>query len=317
MKSSVIKEVLVVGAGTMGYSLALTFAKGGFDVFLIDRERQILLKAQKLIDAALETLKQACLITDGEVTQIVSRIKKSTDLVAAARGVDLVIETATESPSIKQEIFRLLDLNCPKHTILTSNTSYLNIFDIAETNRPDKVLIAHWFTPPHIIPLVEIVVGDKTSPETVSIVKKLLEKLGKKPIVLTRYIEGFLVNRIQRAIQREAFYLLESNYASIEDIDTALKASLGIRLPIVGVLQSMDFTGLDFIFASRKDTPIELSPHSGLPQIVEQKVRKGELGVKTGKGLYDYSGKSTEEILRERDLKYLKILRTLSDLQDR
>lgn len=317
MKSSVIKKVLVVGAGTMGYSLALIFAKGGFDVFLIDRERQILLKAQKLIDSALETLKQACLITDDEVTQIVSRIKKSTDLVAAAREIDLVIETATESPSIKQEIFHLLDLNCPKHTILTSNTSYLNIFDIVGTNRPHKVLIAHWFAPPHIIPLVEIVVGDKTSPETVRIVKEILEKLGKKPIVLTRYIEGFMVNRIQRAIQREAFYLLESNYASIEDIDMALKASLGIRLPIVGALQSMDFTGLDFIFASRKDTPIELSPHSGLPQIVEQKVRKGELGVKTGKGLYNYSGKSTEEILRERDLKYLKILRTLSDLQAR
>jgi len=233
--------------------------------------------------------------------------------VEAAREADLVIEAATENPSIKEDIFHLLDMNCPKHTILTSNTSYLNIFDIVETSRPDKVLIAHWFAPPHIIPLVEIVAGDKTSSETVETVKEVLEKLGKKTIVLNRYIPGFLVNRIQRAIQREVFYLLDNNYASIEDIDTALKASLGIRLPIVGVLQSMDFAGLDLVFASRKDTLIELAPYSGVPKIVEQKVKRGELGVKTGRGLYDYSGRSTEEILRQRDLKYLKILQALED----
>lgn len=313
MENIAIKKVLVVGAGTMGYSLALTFAKGGFDVFLVDRESQVLLSAGKLIDSALETLRQADLITEEETSQVISRIKTSTNLEAAAREADLVIESVTENAAIKKDVFRLLDMHCPKHTILTSNTSYLNIFDITETGRPDKVLIAHWFTPPHIIPLVEIVTGDKASPETVKTVKEVLEKIGKKPIVMERYIPGFLVNRIQRAIQREAFYLLENNYASIEDIDTAVKASLGIRLPIVGVLQTMDFSGLDLIATSRKNTPIELAPYYGVPKIVEQKVKKGELGVKTSKGLYDYSGKSTEEILRERDLKYLKILRTLEE----
>lgn len=313
MENIAIKKVLVVGAGTMGYSLALTFAKGGFDVFLVDRESQVLLSAGKLIDSALETLRQADLITEEETSQVISRIKTSTNLEAAAREADLVIESVTENAAIKKDVFHLLDMHCPKHTILTSNTSYLNIFDITETSRPDKVLIAHWFTPPHIIPLVEIVTGDKASPETVKTVKEVLEKIGKKPIVMERYIPGFLVNRIQRAIQREAFYLLENNYASIEDIDTAVKASLGIRLPIVGVLQTMDFSGLDLIATSRKNTPIELAPYYGVPKIVEQKVKKGELGVKTSKGLYDYSGKSTEEILRERDLKYLKILRTLEE----
>ncbi len=316
MKSVDIKRALVVGAGTMGYSLALTFAKGGFDVLLVDRESQILLNARKLIASALETLKQAGLITDGEIRKAISRIKISTNLVEAAREADLVIEAATENPSIKKDIFHLLDMNCPKHTILASNTSYLNIFDIAETGRPDKVLIAHWFAPPHIIPLVEIIAGDKTSSETVETVKEVLEKLGKKPLVLNRYIPGFLVNRIQRAIQREVFYLLENNYVSIEDIDTALKASLGIRLPIVGVLQSMDFAGLDLHYAARKTTPIELAPHSGLPKIIEQKVKRGELGVKTGKGLYDYSGRSTEEVLRERDLKYLRILGVLEEAKE-
>lgn len=313
MENIAIKKVLVVGAGTMGYSLALTFAKGGFDVFLVDRESRVLLNAGKLIDSALETLRQAGLITEGETSQVISRIKTSTNLEAAAREADLVIESVTENAAIKKDVFRLLDMHCPKHTILTSNTSYLNIFDITETSRPDKVLIAHWFTPPHIIPLVEIVTGDKASPETVKTVKEVLEKIGKKPIVMKRYIPGFLVNRIQRAIQREAFYLLENNYASIEDIDTAVKASLGIRLPIVGVLQTMDFSGLDLIVTSRKNTHIELAPYYGVPKIVEQRVKKGELGVKTSKGLYDYSGKSTEEILRERDLKYLKILKTIEE----
>jgi len=316
MQSVDIEKVLVVGAGTMGYSLAVNFAKGAFDVSLVDSNNEILLKAEKLIGSAFKTLKQVGLITDAEISKALPRIKTSTDLVEAAREADLVIEAVTEKSSVKKDIFHLLDMNCPKHTILTSNTSYLNIFEIAETSRPDKVLIAHWFAPPHIIPLVEIVRGDKTSSETVEIVKEVLEKLGKKTIVLNRYIPGFFVNRIQRAIQREVFYLLENNYVSIEDVDTALKASLGIRLPIVGVLQSMDFAGLDLIFASRKDTPIELATHSGLPKIVEQKVAKGELGVKTGRGLYDYAGKSTEEILRERDLKYLKILRTLEEAKE-
>ena len=316
MKSVDIRRVLVVGAGTMGYSLALNFAKGGFDVSLVDSKNEILLKAEKLIGSAFETLKQAGLITDAEIGKALPRITTSTNLEEAAREADLVVEAVTEKSSIKKDIFHLLDMNCPKHTILTSNTSYLNIFEIAETSRPDKVLIAHWFAPPHIIPLVEIVRGDKTSSETVEIVKEILEKLGKKTIVLNRYIPGFFVNRIQRAIQREVFYLLENDYVSIEDIDKALKASLGIRLPIVGVLQSMDFAGLDLIYASRKDTPIELAPYSGVPKIVEQKVEKGELGVKTGKGFYDYSGRSTEEILRERDLKYLKILRALEEAKE-
>ena len=137
MENFAIRKVLVVGAGTMGYSLALTFAKGGFDVFLVDRENQILLNARKLIDSALETLQQAGLINDGETSQVMSRIKTSTNLEEAAREADLVIETVTENASIKKDIFHLLDTNCPKHTILTSNTSYLNIFDITETSPPD------------------------------------------------------------------------------------------------------------------------------------------------------------------------------------
>ena len=180
MKSVDIRRVLIVGAGTMGYSLALNFAKGGYDVSLVDNDSQILLKAEKLIGSAFETLKQAGLITDAEISQALPRITTSTNLVEAAREADLVIEAVTENSSIKKDIFHLLDTNCPKHTILTSNTSYLNIFEIAETSRPDKVLIAHWFAPPHIIPLVEIVRGDKTSSETVEIVKEVLEKLGKK-----------------------------------------------------------------------------------------------------------------------------------------
>jgi 3-hydroxyacyl-CoA dehydrogenase len=316
MESVDIERVLVIGAGTMGYSLALNFAKGGFDVCLVDSKEEILLKAEKLIGSAFDTLKEAGLITDVEISQALPRIETSTNLPEAARKADLVIEAVTESPSIKKDIFHLLDMNCPKHTIMTSNTSYLNIFEIAETSRPDKILIAHWFAPPHIIPLVEIVRGDKTSPETVEIVKEVLERLGKKTIVLNRYIPGFFVNRIQRAIQREVFYLLENNYVSIEDIDTALKSSLGLRLPIVGILQRMDFAGLDLTYAVAKNSPIELAPNSGVPKIVEQKVKKGELGVKTGKGFYDYSGRSTEELLRERDLNYLKILRVIEEAKE-
>ena len=308
-----IGKVVIVGAGTMGHALALLFAEGGFEVQLVDKDPDALEKAIALIDSARKTLLEAGFMSPKQEEVIPKRINVTEDLAAAAKDSDLAIETVNEDPVIKKQVFALLDQYCPEHTILASNTSGLNIFHIINIRRPGKVLITHFFAPPYIIPLVEVVPGPDTEGEVTDTVIQLLKSLGKEPLLLKKYIPGFIVNRIQRAISREAFSLVAHNYASIEDVDNAIKASLGVRLPVVGIFQTYDFTGLDAYYKICQENPIELAAPSGPPAIVKEKVERGELGIKTGKGLYDYSGKKREEVLERRDLSYINILRALKN----
>lgn len=309
-----IQNIVVVGAGTMGHSLALVFARGGFKVYLVDKDAAILSQAMKLITSATRTLYKSACITEGQVAEILTRVQTTTDLVAAACVADVVIEAVYEDPGVKREVFFELDKHCPKHAIIASNTAYMNIFELAGLERQDKLVIAHWFAPPHIIPAVEVVPGDKTSKETINTVVQLLIGLGKKPVLMSRYIPGFIVNRIQAAIWQEAFSLVDNGYASIEEVDTAVKASLGVRLPVIGVLQSCDFNGLDAIYKAMSTTPVELFSTKGPPRIIAERVEEGNLGVKTGKGLYDYESKTTEELYSHRDSAFIKVLNLLTEI---
>ena len=296
-----IKKILVVGAGTMGHSIAQVYATGGIDVNLVDVNKDILDHAMNLIKSNLETLAEFERVQSNEISDILNRIHPSTNLKDAAQGVDLVVEAVSEVPDLKNKVFSLLAEYCSENTILASNTSSLDIFKIVKVKSPERVVIQHWFAPPHIIPLVEIVPGRKTSKEVVELSVKLMEKLGKKPTVLKKYIEQFVVNKIQNAIGGVVFELLIKKIADPETIDAAIKNTLGIRLPIVGVVQTLDFTGLDLLNDILKSRGIELS-------LITDKVEQGNLGAKTGKGFYDYQGLSEEEILKKRDRQYLKML---------
>jgi 3-hydroxybutyryl-CoA dehydrogenase len=203
---------------------------------------------------------------------------------------------------------------CPAHAILASNTSYLNIFEFVETNRPEKVLITHWYAPPHIIPLVEIVCGPRTSPETAETVRSLMLQLGKKPIVITKFLPGFIANRLQAALTQEVLFLIDNGYATPEDIDEAAKNSFALRTPILGLVKRFDFTGLDLtqkILRNRQYEPPRLTDRS---PTVDALVAQGKLGAKTGSGFYDYGSRTTEEIMKERDLKLLKLREFLERL---
>jgi 3-hydroxybutyryl-CoA dehydrogenase len=173
--------------------------------------------------------------------------------------------------------------------------------------RLEKIIITHWYAPPHIIPLVEIVKGPHTSWDTVEIMKKLLVKLGKKPVVMDRFIPGFIVNRLQRALAREIFHLLDNGYAAPEDIDSAVKASLGIRIPILGVVQRYDFTGIDLVDQFMRNPSIDLVSEDKPSKTLKGLVERGHLGVKSGRGFYDYSGEEMEGIMRARDIKLIKL----------
>jgi len=303
-----VKSALVVGAGVMGHSIAQVFAQARIEVNLVDLDGKILERAMNLVKSNLETLAEFGRVSGDEIPQILARIHPSTDLAAAAKGVDFVLEAVVEVPDVKKRIFSQLEEFCPEDTVLASNTSTLDIFSIAEAKKPERLVAAHWFAPPHIIPLVEVVPGPKTSPEVVTFTAKLMERLGKKTVVMKEFVPAFIVNRIQNYIGMAFFEILDNGWATPEEIDMAVKTSLGIRLPIVGVVQCLDFTGLDLVLDIMKSTGLK-NP------LIEEKVTQGHLGAKTSKGIYDYGGRSEVEILKKRDRLYLKTLDHLERIE--
>jgi 3-hydroxybutyryl-CoA dehydrogenase len=309
-----IHNVTIVGAGTMGHSLAQVFAQAGYTVWLNDIKEEILTKAKSLISSNLQTFVEMGLLDKSLPAAILNRIQTTTKIEDAGKNADLVIEAIIEDAPAKKEMFKTLDQVCPPHAILASNTSYMDIFKFVETKRPDKVLITHWFAPPHIVPLVEIVRGPATSQETVEVVKALIIAVGKTPIVISKFLPGFIANRLQRALGNEVFFLLDNGYASAEDIDTATKASFGLRMPILGLVKRMDFTGLDLTQKILSNATYKIPPQQPQSKTVDQLVAQGKLGVKTGSGYYEYSGRSTEEIMKERDIKLIKLREFLKEL---
>lgn len=309
-----IQNVTIVGAGTMGHSLAQLFAQQGYSVRLNDIHDGILARARELIASNLRTLVETGLLESDQQAAALNRIQTTTNIEEAGRDTDVVIEAIVEDEAAKKRLFRNLDAICPPEAILASNTSYMDIFQFVETRRPEKVLITHWFAPPHIVPLVEIVRGPQTSQETVDRMRGLLIRVGKRPIVISRFLPGFIVNRLQSALTHEVLHLLDNGYATPEEIDLAAKAGFGLRLPILGLVKRMDYAGLDLVQKVIGNATYQIPPQRTRSQTVDQRVQSGKLGVKTGSGYYDYGGRSTEEIMRERDVKLIKLRAFLEEM---
>ena len=303
-----VKRTVVVGAGVMGHSMAHVFAQAGIEVNLVDLNETVLEHAMDLMKGNLETLAEFQKVSGDDIPEILARIHPYSDLAGGAEGVDFAVEAVTEVPDVKREVFSQLDQFCPGDTVIASNTSSLDIFSIAQITRPERLVVAHWFAPPHIIPLVEVVPGPETSQEVVELTANLMKRLGKKTVIMKEFVPSFIVNRIQHSVSQAVWEMLEKGWATPEEIDLAIKLSLGIRLPIVGVVQTTDFTGLDLIYDIMKGGG-RLSP------LVEEKVKQGHLGVKTSKGVYDYGGRSEVEILKKRDRRYLKLLDHLERME--
>lgn len=300
-----IKRILIIGAGTMGHAIAQVYAQNGFEVSLVDVNMNVLDHALELIKANLHLLAEFERVNKVEINDIMNRIHVSTNLKEKATIADLVLEAVKEDPNVKLEIFEKLSEYCSEDTILASNTSSLDIFKILKNiEHPERIITHHWFCPPYIIPTVEISPGRKTSQETIELSLGLHEKLGKIPILLKKFVPNYIVNKIQGAISGAMYELMMRGYATAEQIDLAIKSTLGIRLPIVGVVQVHDFTGIDLV----EDI---ITAKGGSVALISEKVKKGDLGVKTGKGHYDYGGRSEIEILKQRDVLYLKQLEFL------
>jgi len=310
MRLSQIQQVAVIGAGIMGHGFAQVFAQKGFPVFLYDIDKEILKKASLRISANLDTFIQHGIIRQKEKKAALEKIATTTDLKVAVGRADFVLEAIPEIMDLKKEVFTKLDQLAPPHTILASNTSGLSITEIgAVTHRPEKTIITHGGNPPHIIPVIEIVRGEKTSDETAELTYRLMRKLGKQPVRLLKEVPGFLFNRLQFALYREALHCLEAGVATAEDIDLVVKAGYGFRLPVLGPLETSDFGGLDTFYRICQNLWPELSDVKSPPALLKKLVEGGKLGVKTGEGFYRYPPAVIKKKIQERDRRLLQLLK--------
>jgi 3-hydroxybutyryl-CoA dehydrogenase len=311
-------RIAVVGAGLMGHGIAQAFAQKGFRVVLYDLSAEILQKALRNVEANLTTFVALGLEKESAVTEILSRIDRTTELKDAVSGADFVTEAAPEDLELKRRLLKEIDRHAPDHAVLSSNTSMLPISQFgSDVRRKDRLIITHWFNPPHIVPVVEIVRAHETSDETFQHTVHLLEKIGKQPVRVMKEIPGFLVNRIQAAMFREVLSLLEHGVASVADLDRAVKGSFGLRLGVIGVLETMDMAGLDLMYKGTAHLYKFIESSIEAQDVLRAKVERGELGLKTGKGFYTYTAGTEDDAelkKMQRDVKLLSLLKALGAL---
>ncbi|MBI5580790.1 MAG: 3-hydroxyacyl-CoA dehydrogenase family protein [Deltaproteobacteria bacterium] len=299
-------QVAVIGAGTMGHGLALLFALGGSAVRLVDVSRERLERAMGLIRSHLSGLNLQREY-DVEMEMVLKRIAPEQALGDGISESDFIVEAIVEKAEAKQALFHELGRWAAAETIVASTTSYMNVFSLAPEALQQRLLIAHFYNPPYIIPLVEIVPGPRTDPAVLGRVKDHLERLQLTCITMKKYIPGFIINRLQRALGREIFHLIDSGVAEPGEIDRAAKASLAIRLPVMGVVARYDFAGLDATLNNIQGEPIHLASGDDRSPTLQRLVDAGHYGVKTGQGFFDWSGRDLEELLQERDLRLLQV----------
>ncbi|MEM0293736.1 MAG: 3-hydroxyacyl-CoA dehydrogenase/enoyl-CoA hydratase family protein [Saccharolobus sp.] len=288
MKVEDIKKILVVGAGTMGHGIAEVAAISGYQVYLSDISQDILNNALEKIRWSLSKLQERGQIKES-IEAIVSRIKPVVGLDKSVSDADFSIEASPERLDLKRQVFSKLDELLPPHAILATNTSSLPITKIAEaTRRPDKVVGMHFFNPPVLMQLVEVMKGEKTSDETAMIVYQLAKRMGKQPIMINKDIPGYIVNRILGGINVAACILVEKKVADYKEVDAVARYKLGFPM---GVFELLDYTGIDVAYYVSKSRE-ELGIKDDIPicSLIEEKFKKNELGVKTGKGFYTYPG---------------------------
>ena len=284
----------------MGHGYAQEFALAGYDVQLHSRSEESLQKAAMNIHRNLRMLIGIGLVTPEQADAVPTKIHTTAVLRNAVEDVDLVIESVYEDLALKQRIFRELDRLCPQHTILVSGTSTLPLSELQSvTDRPDRVLLANYSNPPYMVPLVEIMRNERTSDETVTTVYDLLAKIGKRPVVIQREVPGFVANRLQGALLREALWLVQKGVVTPRDVDTIVKTSIGRRWSVAGPFEVFELAGWDLVLAAASHLLPYLESSPEVPPFLREKVERGELGVKTGKGFYEWTPESTE-VLRRR-----------------
>ncbi|MBR0653550.1 3-hydroxyacyl-CoA dehydrogenase family protein [Plastoroseomonas arctica] len=305
-------NVAVIGAGTMGHALALVFALGGHTVRLTDSNPETLARAEGLMVKALATLEAAGEAPEGwGSAQLAQAVTRHAGLAETVDGAALIVEAIIEKPEAKQALFAALDAVAPRDAIIASNTSYLDVFPYVPEGRRARTLIAHWYTPPYLVDLVDIVGSADTDSACVETVRAMCAAMGKQPIVMRKFVPGYIANRLQSAMGLEVQKLLDEGVATAEEIDAAIIHGIALRLPILGVLAKADFTGLPMMqlaMANRMYTPPEVR---GRSEALDAAVAAGRTGVMAGAGFYNWHGADPAALFEARDRRLLALKQAL------
>ena len=300
MVADEMTRIAVVGAGLIGHGIAQVFARSGHHVNLTSRSEASLEKATGRIESDLRMLVDMGAITGEEAESTAANIHPINEPESAVGDADVVFEAVYEDLDLKRDLFRWLDRVCREEAIIASSTSTFTATQLgSSTGRPDRVVVAHFVNPPYLMPLVEVVPGNGTSRETVATIVDLVEQAGNEPVVIEKEVPGFVSVRLQMALAREAISLVQAGVASPADIDTVIKTSIGRRWATAGVFEVLDIAGWDTISAVSSHVLPDLDPPSEVPTLLREKVERGELGVKSGRGFYDWTPESAEA-LRQR-----------------
>ena len=295
MKTDDIRQITVIGAGMMGHGIGQEFAMAGYNVIFLGRTDEALQKSVQKIKRNLNELVEWGVAEKSAVQSALNRIRTTVVREEALNDADVVIESIIEDLEIKQQLFQDMDRLCPDRTILASNTSSLLPSDLAlTTRRPDRVLVAHYFNPPYLMPLVEIVRGKDTSDMTVETVFELMKAVGKKPIICQKEALGFIANRLQLVLWREAFNMVQRGIATPQDVDIAVKNSFGRRLGVAGPFEILEHNdGYDLTLQCEKYILPDMDTSDESYRLLLEKIEKGELGAKTGQGFYKWTPEFT------------------------
>lgn len=302
MELNKIKNICNLGTGTMGFGTALLFAKCGYNVRMFGRSDASIQRGMKNIKAALKLYQENDLVKQSEIDAILGRITGCTTLKDVAKDADFVIESVAEDLEVKRKTWKEMEDYVRPDVIFATNTSGLSPTEISSVlTHKGRFVVAHFWNPPYLIPLVEVVPGKWTSEAAVDTTWKLMEKIGKKPVALKKEAYGFVGNRLQLALLREALYIVESGIATQEAVDTAVKYSIGRRLSTTGPIETADLGGVDIFYDIAAYLNEDLCDAKEPSKLLKDAMDKGNLGAKTGTGLYNWTPESIEKIKRTRD----------------
>jgi len=293
------ETIAVIGNGIIGHGIAQVFAVAGRQVLLIGRRDESLGRAIENIRRSLVQFQSHGLITKEASTRAVNRIRTSTRLGDAGSG-QFVIEAVTENLTLKHGIFEQLDSICEPPAILASSSGHPASELVLRVRRRERVIATHFWYPPQLIPLVEVCAGPETSPDVAPWVCEQLRSAGKEPVVIDKEVRGFIGNRLQFAILREAWSLWAQGVASAEAIDAVVRNSFGRRLAITGPIESADVAGLDTMYAFARSLQPDLDTSSEPPVAVADIVKDGHRGLPSGRGIYDWTKRDGQALLESR-----------------
>ena len=295
-------SVLIFGSGMMGCAIGCCAALAHNKVIMYDADSAVLQKAKKRVSDNLNELSDLGLCTMEQTEEAKKYISVSRDVTQACEQTKVVIEAVFENLEIKQNVFEMLDDLLPAAVPILSNTSGLRITDISSrTKHPERTLTTHFWLPANLIPLVEIVIGDRSSPELAVKIKEMLISWGKAPVIVKKDLPGQLANRILQAVIREAVNIVETGLASPEDVDTAVKMGMALRFPVWGPLEHVDAAGLDLCCSVQNTVLPEISGRNNASPLFTSLIQNGSLGYKTGRGFYDWSKKDMNALVKRRN----------------